>query len=187
MDTVTEMLNTTKCSQENCREISTNLTLLQDKVDSWPSAGTESLCQCTDQIAGLETLLYEVYIYLHIIYISSTYLLTKVTGSLCPAEQCRDTAQQLELTQRRVESVQEKLTFTINNIIDNISLFFLKVTIINQTKCSAAECEQMSGQLASVVSIADSLVTEQDNLAANIQDVQLSSCSKSEYAKNRKY
>ena len=116
LDTVTEMLNTTKCSQENCREISTNLTLLQDKVDSWPSAGTESVCQCTDQIAGLETLLYEVSIYIHIIYISSTYLLTKVTGSLCPAEQCRDTAQQLELTQRRVESVQEKVTITINNI-----------------------------------------------------------------------
>ena len=85
-------------------------------MDSWPSAGTESLCQCTDQIAGLETLLYEVSIYIHIIYISSTYLLTKVTGSLCPAEQCRDTAQQLELTQRRVESVQEKVTITINNI-----------------------------------------------------------------------
>ena len=73
MDTVTEMLNTTKCSQENCREISTNVSVLQDKVDSWPSAGTESVCQCTDQIAGLETLLYEVYIYLHI-YILSTYL-----------------------------------------------------------------------------------------------------------------
>ena len=110
-----------------------------------------------------------------------------MTGSLCPAEQCRDTAQQLELTQRQVETVQEKVTMNINNIINNISSLFLKVTIINQTKCSAAECEQMSGQLASVVSIADSLVTEQDNLAANIQDVQLSSCSKSEFAKNRKY
>ena len=61
------------------------------------------------------------------------------------------------------------------------------MTIINQTKCSAAECEQMSGQLASVVSIADSLVTEQDNLAASIQDVQLSSCSKGCFANNKRY
>ena len=48
----------------------------------------------------------------------STYPLTKVTGSLCPAEQCRDTAQQLELTQRQVETVQDKVTMNINNIIN---------------------------------------------------------------------
>ena len=55
----------------------------------------------------------------------STYLLTKVTGSLCPAEQCRDTAQQLELTQRRVESVQEKVTVTINIIDINIAIIVM--------------------------------------------------------------
>ena len=73
--------------------------------DSWPGDSA---------LRGIYLSTYLLSTYLRITI--STYLLTKVTGSLCPAEQCRDTAQQLELTQRRVESVQEKVTITINNI-----------------------------------------------------------------------